>query len=192
MTTCAVATCGRTSHARGWCSTHYERWRKHGDHLAGASTPKGVPSRFLRAVVLTHTGDSCIDWPYARTGAGYGHMQQDGRDERIHYLVCEAIHGPPPTPDHDAAHSCGRGHEGCVSPAHLSWKTHAENGADMISHGTSPRGERHGQAKLTEGDVHQIRVLGNTLGHRKIAEAFDVSPKTVGSILRGENWGWLK
>lgn len=28
---CSVEGCGRESSARGWCATHYYRWRKHGD-----------------------------------------------------------------------------------------------------------------------------------------------------------------
>lgn len=28
---CSIADCSRRSRTRGWCSTHYERWRVHGD-----------------------------------------------------------------------------------------------------------------------------------------------------------------
>jgi hypothetical protein len=31
MTICVVEDCGRKVRARGWCVTHYERWRQHGD-----------------------------------------------------------------------------------------------------------------------------------------------------------------
>lgn len=31
---CSVVTCGRRRVARGWCGTHYARWRAHGDPLA--------------------------------------------------------------------------------------------------------------------------------------------------------------
>lgn len=51
--------------------------------------------------------------------------------------MCQKAHGDPPSPKHDAAHSCGRGHEGCVNPNHLSWKTKKQNQADRITHGTS-------------------------------------------------------
>jgi len=30
-TDCAVEGCPRPSHTRGWCQTHYARWRRHGD-----------------------------------------------------------------------------------------------------------------------------------------------------------------
>jgi hypothetical protein len=54
-----------------------------------------------------------------------------------HRLMCQLAHGDPPTPDHIAAHSCGRGHEGCVNPNHLSWKTYSENELDKRVHGTT-------------------------------------------------------
>lgn len=37
---CLVEGCDKARHGRGWCSTHYRRWRKHGDPLV-ASAPRG-------------------------------------------------------------------------------------------------------------------------------------------------------
>lgn len=36
---CSVEDCTRPVRARGYCSTHWARWRKHGDPLAGAFQP---------------------------------------------------------------------------------------------------------------------------------------------------------
>lgn len=33
--TCIIANCGKAIFARGWCSAHYTRWKRHGDPLAG-------------------------------------------------------------------------------------------------------------------------------------------------------------
>lgn len=30
---CSIEGCDRASKSRGWCATHYERWRQHGDPL---------------------------------------------------------------------------------------------------------------------------------------------------------------
>lgn len=36
---CTVPDCGSPGLARGWCSSHYQRFRKYGDPLAGGKTP---------------------------------------------------------------------------------------------------------------------------------------------------------
>ncbi len=33
MKVCKVDGCGKRAKSRGWCSTHYNRWRAHGDPL---------------------------------------------------------------------------------------------------------------------------------------------------------------
>jgi DNA-binding transcriptional regulator LsrR (DeoR family) len=64
----------------------------------------------------------------------------------------------------------------------------------MVADGTSCRGEQHGNAKLTEADVHEIRRLHSEdgLGHRRIARRFDVSRAAVHRILTGRAWAHLK
>jgi hypothetical protein len=103
-------------------------------------------------------------------------------------VVCETVHGPAPTAKHEAAHSCGNGHLGCVSPHHLSWKTPIENAADKLNHGTNPNGENNGQSKLTAENVSSIRQLAGILAQRKIAERFGVSQSAVSLIVSGRNW----
>jgi hypothetical protein len=49
-------------------------------------------------------------------------------------LVCEAFHGPAPSPIHQAAHENGRNQENLAS--NLSWKTPKENDQDKIRHGS--------------------------------------------------------
>lgn len=146
----------------------------------------GEPMRFLREVAAIHDGDGCLTFPYARS-RGYGEVGNRG----AHRVVCEIVHGKPPTPDHEAAHSCGNGHLGCVSGAHLRWATFAENRADMINHGRSCRGGKANFNKLTENDVREVRMLSEYLSQRKIAAMFNISQPAVRYILNGQNWGWL-
>jgi len=67
--------------------------------------------------------DFCLIWPFARLNNGYGSTTRDGHFERAHRLMCEMIHGPAPAERPFAAHTCNRGHEGCVNPHHLVWKS---------------------------------------------------------------------
>lgn len=41
---CAIDDCGQPTVGRGWCRTHYSRWRRHGDPLAWVKRSKSVCS----------------------------------------------------------------------------------------------------------------------------------------------------
>lgn len=188
---CKIEGCGKTHYGFGWCQMHYARHRKHGDPLISGNTARGEPSRFFRDVVLTYEGDECLFWPFGKNN-GRARFCRKGRDEFVSRAVCEEINGPPPTPKHEAAHSCGKGHLGCVAKRHLSWKTPSGNQADRVKHGTSNRGSRQGRSKLTEADVREIRVL---LAYERvglIAERFGVTNGNIIAIRKGRSWAWLK
>jgi len=102
-----------------------------------------------------HQGDACLLWPYA-TARGYGKAWAGDRLVNVHNHICRTVHGAPPTPRHQAAHTCGV--RLCVSPHHLRWATQAENEADKLLHGRHTRGERNGFAKLTRAAVSAIRA----------------------------------
>lgn len=188
---CSIKGCGKPQKTRGWCRAHYHRWRRHGDPLGGR-TLVGEPAQYFREIVLPFAGTECLIWPYSRIGGGYGELRQDGRTQRVHRLVCEVLHGPAPTPEHEAAHSCGKGYEGCCNPQHIRWATPTENSADRAIHGTVAHGERHGSVKLSEADVLEIRDLRDQLSRREIAEIFGVTSHQIGYIYRGKSWGWLE
>lgn len=171
----------------GLCRAHRLRAMRHGDPLGGV-TARGSAQKFLEEVVLAHRGAECLDWPFARSEKGYGKI---GKGTRVHRLVCERVHGPPPSPDHDAAHSCGRGHMGCVNPQHLRWATKSENQMDRLAHGTDNRGEDHPLAVLTEAQVMEIWASRGRVTQRALAERYGVAVGTIGNIHRGATWGWL-
>lgn len=51
-----------------------------------------------------------------------------GRVIRVARLVLEWKEGPPPSPLHEAGHTCPHGEqELCVNPNHLTWMTREEN-----------------------------------------------------------------
>jgi hypothetical protein len=102
--------------------------------------------------------DWCLMWPFYRL-RGYGSFGYLGKSYYAHRFMCELVHGKPPTPDHQAAHSCGNGHLGCVNPHHLSWKTQSENQLDCREHGTQAKNKRGTRGKLTMAIADQIRAL---------------------------------
>jgi hypothetical protein len=185
---CSIPECGKPRAKRNYCYVHYKRWRRHGDPLAGR-TVRGEPLKFYREL-LAYEGDDCIRWPFAQS-RGYGTLFLNGKFMRVTRLLCEARHGPPPSPKHEAAHSCGNGHLGCSNRWHLHWATHQENMADTIAHNTSTRGERCASAKLKTADVTAIRELYPRMTKQALAAMFAVSRRTVASIVQRETWAWL-
>lgn len=190
---CNVSGCGNIARARGWCVSHYQRWKRHGDPRAGGAVrpAKGSVQVWLNQHT-DHTGDECLIWPFACDPSGYGVVNIGGRKCFAHRVMCEAVYGLPTVHDLLVCHSCGNGHLGCVNPEHLRWGTPAENSANMVKHGTVYRGEKCVSAKLTEEDVRSIRCLAGVLHQKEIAGAFGVSRRTVGDVINGRTWGWLE
>jgi hypothetical protein len=140
---------------------------------------------YYETVVLLYQGDDCLLWPFARR-QGYGYIAtKDRKQSDVHRLACIAVHGEPPTPKHEAAHSCGRGREGCVNPRHLRWATKSENQIDSVRHGTS-------NAKLTEAQVRKIRLLCGKVSQRRLAMQFGVSQMLISLIQTRKRWSWVK
>lgn len=192
---CEFPDCNKKHYALGYCSAHHTRLKRTGSPAGAGLTPQGEPMAFLVSS-LEFKQDDCIEWPYSRSASGYGRIaiKVDGKKQMAiaSRVICEKAYGPPPSEDHDAAHSCGRGDQGCVNYRHLRWKTHAENQAEMRAHGRSTKGERHALAKLTGGDVRTIRDLASkSVPAAAIAKLFSVSPAQVGRIIKRERWAHL-
>lgn len=194
---CLVQGCESNAHRsvngkRGWCSKHYQRWKRWGDpntYGMWRSTAQDWVKEHLH-----HEGEECLIWPFHRGKDGYGRMHDPSRGSVLttasRYILEQAA-GPPPSPRHECAHSCGKGNLGCVNPKHLRWATPTENQGERVDHGTSNRGERQGRSKLTRADVLEIRKLINKESQTKIAARFGISQTTVNNIKSGKRWGWL-
>ena len=186
---CSIPDCGKPHDSHGFCRPHYARWKRHGNPLAGRQTSPGEPKAHYQNVVLAYEGEDCLVWPYYGAGNGaYALIYWGGKLQLVHRLVCEAINGPAPTSGHQAAHLCGNGHLGCVSPRHLTWKTKSENQMDKLTHGTMAHGDRNAKSKLTADSVCQIRQLSGRLSQRELGKMFGVSQTAIGSVLRGKTW----
>lgn len=191
---CILEGCDKPVHvkSRGLCRAHYHRWYRNGDPQTGGKmqAATGEAITYLDTVVMGHSSDECLFWPYSRS-RGAAMIYIEGKNARVARIVCERIHGPAPTGEHETAHSCGNDHLGCISPQHLRWDTPSGNNQDKLLHGTDNRGEKHNLAKLTESDVRQIRQLRGSILRSALAERFNVSEATIKSIFAGRSWGWL-
>lgn len=191
---CSVNGCKGNAHysakgGRGYCRSHYRRFLLHGNALAGRA-PNGEPERFFREIVIPYRGSNCLIWPYGQAH-GYGVINTGSETVTVHRLVCIEVHGLPPTPYHESAHTCGNGNVGCVNPNHVRWATSSENQMDRVVHGNSNRGERCGSAKLTREQVREIRMQIGLKTQTALGLEYGVHRTTIAYIQKHKNWHWL-
>lgn len=191
MKVCSVNNCNEPARARGWCNRHYLRWKNYGHPEAKPRTASdGEPMAWLLAHV-NHIGEECLRWPFG-TSKGYAIVVVEGRTQTAARIMCQLRFGTPPSERHEAAHSCGQGHNACINPQHVRWATPEENQADRLMHGTSNRGTANGSNILTIDQVVEIyRRLCAGEHHKDIAMDFGVTGDAVRNIKRGRTWAWL-
>lgn len=134
----------------------------------------------------------CWLWAGCRNSKGYGHLRGfDRKTVSAHRLIYELEIGLVPS-GLQVLHTCHKGHLGCVSPHHLYLGTHQDNMDDKAEAGSS-KGERHGQAQLTEPQVLEIYDLARVGVYTQpaIGAMYGVSPGAVNEIKLGRNWSWL-
>lgn len=186
---CSVAGCKNKSVSKKLCGAHYSKMMKMGD-------PCKYAKKYRRRISWIeshagHCGDECLIWPFSTSDHGRGVVTIAKRNLSAPRAMCILAHGNPPTRSHEAAHSCGNGHLGCVNPRHLRWATRSENVADQRLHGTLRRGSAVNTSKLSAGDVERIRGLRGIRKGAVLAEEYGVSPAAISSILTGKSWAWL-
>lgn len=144
------------------------------------SSKKGEGETFKWLLAhASYDSDECLIWPYSIDNyGGYGHLGYNGKMYLAHRLMCILAHGEPPTPKHQASHSCGKGHEGCVNPKHISWKTTSDNLKDRRKHGTH-KGAIGNRTNLPYGVIDRIRELKGVVSQYKISAIFKVAPGCV-------------
>jgi len=187
---CTIEDCARPLASHGMCNFHRRRLKRGVDLYAPSiHASRGLPAAFMYGVIGT-TEQACIKWPFATNGRdGRGVIKIEGVMRQVHREVCQMVHGDPPTSAHEAAHLCGKGHEACINPNHLAWKTSAENKADMNIHGTRRRGSAAPGAKLTEESVREIRKLASTgVSQHSLAACYGVSQGVVWKVIHGVTW----
>ncbi|WP_028136144.1 HNH endonuclease [Bradyrhizobium japonicum] len=146
---------------------------------------KGKQAQWLRDHA-NHADPKCLIWPFYRLPNGYGQLGYLGRMRYAHRMMCELAHGAPPPDKPEAAHKCGSGHQGCVNPKHLIWKSKAENRRDSTAHGRGGRNRFGNKGKLRPDDIRIILDLKGKMRQVDIAARFGVDWTTISSIYCGK------
>ena len=106
-----------------------------------------------------------------------------GKMTRLHRAIYIFLHGELPSQIH-VRHICDN--PACFNPAHLIEGTAQDDADDKKRHGRQIYGEQIGIAKLTEAKVEAI--LKSNAPIKTLAEEYDVSESTIGSIINGQTW----
>jgi len=183
---CEVADCENEVRCHKWnlCNRHHLRFLRHGNPTGGG-TDYGARTKFLD-ILKNYTGSDCVTWPFGLNPKGYGTMSYKGKQTSAQRAVAFHCYGDPGEGIWEAAHSCGNGNKGCCNPKHIRWATREENHADRILHGTSNRGERNGQAKLTGEQV--LDIFMSNASTKELAKKYNVCYEAARDIRNGKRW----
>lgn len=144
-----------------------------------------VPLEIRFAAKHQENDRGCWIWIAAKDRDGYGAIQIKGVKERAHRVAWVMANGTIPS-GMVVCHRCDT--PSCVNPNHLFLGTILDNNRDKVRKGRGSAGERHGRAKLTRGDVAEIRRLSRWVLHQELAWKFGVSKSLIGQVVNGQIW----
>ena len=145
---------------------------------------------------------TCWVWTASTNKDGYGSFGLDGRVQLAHRVAYQIHTGEIPD-DLCVLHSCDN--PPCVNPAHLSIGTQQDNMVQRSARGRTadgdrsgsrthpesrPRGERNGNARLTERDVREILGWWATgdATQRQLARVYGASDGQIHKIVHRKRW----
>ena len=136
VTQCSVEGCSNENVlARGWCSKHYQRWKKHGNPVT-TKICRGDDENFVvlfwQQARLTANTEKCWEWQKAIDKDGYGKILLHKQDVRAHRVAYKLHYGEIPL-NHVICHSCDN--PLCINPYHLWAGTVQDNNADKWQKG---------------------------------------------------------
>lgn len=135
--TCSIRGCELPHSGRGWCATHYQRWKRYGDPLVQKVARHTTRLEYLQHYTDGSAGpDACWPWTGTIEKDGYGQTNWHKHSERAHRVAYEELVAAIPdglVVDH-ACHVpdlCRLGsacpHRRCVNPHHMELTTSEDN-----------------------------------------------------------------
>ncbi len=123
-----------------------------------------------------------------------GHIHPSGygkHGNRLAHRLSYELYVEPIPDGKYILHSCDN--KLCVNPSHLRPGCHQENMKDMTQRNRQAKGEKSGQAKLTQKCVKEIRIRyknGETIA--ALSKKFGVTGTAIRYILDRKNWKHVK
>lgn len=149
-----------------------------------------LEDRFMSHVQKSDDPDGCWIWMGSNNGTGYSQFGINGKLYLAHRVSFALFVGMIPD-GMEVCHSCDN--RACVNPAHLFVGTAQDNSDDMVKKDRQAKGENHGQHKLTEKDVYQIREMSKQgYTQQEVAEMFGINQSNICLILSERTWSWIK
>lgn len=147
MRSCSIEGCDGIHRSRGWCRSHYEAWRRHGDPLELGNGHHGNPNKGFRWDRVRIT-PSCWEWTGTVTKSGYGVLSISGVRKRTHVLSYMEFVGPIPKGG-QVDHRCRN--RRCVNPDHLRLVTNKQNQENLPPESQRARSGYRGVYKNSRG-----------------------------------------
>ncbi len=196
--TCTVIGCPRDAHARGWCATHYQRWRN------GEEIEKPIkyreeyyqrpPIERFEEKFLAEPTSGCWLWegPYNKV-SGYGTFSYDNISRHAHRIGWLLYRGPIPD-GMEVCHKCDN--RGCVNPDHLFLGDHFDNMGDASNKGRMRTGDKRGPLNSMALSIPIEKILavkadiesGSTLSVEKLGKKHGLGKQIPWKIRRKEHW----
>ena len=121
---CSIEGCSNVMRTRGWCSTHYGRWRRHGDPMTVLQDARPAEERW-EGLMLPWRGGCRLWLGTVEKESGYGYISVHGRTTQAHRFVWEQVTGQKIPDGLVIDHVCRV--RRCVNPYHLEVVTQKEN-----------------------------------------------------------------
>lgn len=147
-----------------------------------------IKARLLNRIQFGHS--TCWYWVGSCDALGYGRLHAYG-ENKVHRVAWRVFQGSIPS-GMDVLHRCDV--RNCVNPDHLFVGTHQDNMQDITRKGRQRYvrlcGEHNPQAKLSRGQVEEMRALRASTGlsYSKIADQFAIASMTAYRAIQGESW----
>jgi len=189
---CKVSECTKKANCKGFCTTHYGRWKTHGNALIKTKFQRDRPleERFWSKVDIRNPFE-CWPWLAAvrRKDEGYGAFWINGHHQPASRIAYSLIFHNVPI-NLQVCHHCDN--PSCCNPEHLFLGTNIDNVQDRDKKGRGASGEKKRTStwSFCQKDVIFIRKLikNKTLKQIEVAKMFNVSPSVINNLIKGRTY----